>query len=263
MKMPQRVFETMKVAGLVAVLAVLVFATSALAEASDPEGPTEDEVTEMMTRMAPALEAGAFPEEEFKEMLQRWGPAAGPAGSPQARDADAEDEASTPGVMPSGRDLRKANLNAQRHARREIRKAAAERHAATAALSDRPAAVRDIHVSFKVDPRLTRSLYMGDRWVPVPYAGTRGQDIVEARVKGLDARGAVTRVAPKWVPEDPKMLTVSPAEGSEVKITVHRPGRSRLDVVSGGVSRQLYITAAQQDTGIQVEIAQMTSGQEP
>ncbi len=86
-----------------------------------------------------------------------------------------------------------------------------------------------------MDPRLTKGLYMGDRWISAPtYTGTAGQDTVDARVRGVDADGATVAIRPQWVPADPEMVTVSPSQGNEVKITVKRAGESRLRVTSGG-----------------------------
>jgi FKBP-type peptidyl-prolyl cis-trans isomerase FklB len=75
--------------------------------------------------------------------------------------------------------------------------------------------LRDIKMSFKLDPRLTRGRYMGDRWVSPPtYTGVRQEGkeyAVEARAEGLDAKGRPMRISPEWIPSDPGMVTVSPA----------------------------------------------------
>ncbi|MDP2997120.1 MAG: FKBP-type peptidyl-prolyl cis-trans isomerase [Bryobacterales bacterium] len=120
------------------------------------------------------------------------------------------------------------------------------------------AALDNIEISLKVDPRLTKGLYMGDRWVSAPtYIGTAGQDNVDARVQGVYAGGKKTAISPQWIPSDPEMVTVSPGQGSEVKITVKRAGESRLEVKAGGVSKELAIKAAYKGESIQVEIAQL------
>jgi FKBP-type peptidyl-prolyl cis-trans isomerase FklB len=120
------------------------------------------------------------------------------------------------------------------------------------------ATLANIEISYKVDPRLTKGLYMGDRWVSVPtYSGTAGQDVVEVRVHGLDAKGAAAAIRAQWVPSDPEMVTVSPREGNEVKVTVKRAGESRLTVTSQGLSKELAIKASQKGGAIQVEIARL------
>jgi hypothetical protein len=116
-----------------------------------------------------------------------------------------------------------------------------------------------ITVSFKLDHRVTKGLYMGERWASPP-THTRVQEgktcTVEARAKGIGAKGKPVKIRPKWIPADPKMVTVSPGEGSDVKITVQRDGQSKLMVVSPGVSKELSIKAAYQDNAIRVEISQ-------
>ena len=118
-----------------------------------------------------------------------------------------------------------------------------------------------INVSFQLDPRLTRGLYMGDRWVSPPtYVGAVGQDTVMVRAEVLDAKGKPVGVSPEWVPADPDMVEVSPRQGKEVKITVRRAGQSTLRVASPGFSRELIIKAAGKGNALQVEISQ---GQAP
>src|ERR1044071_5444421 len=87
----------------------------------------------------------------------------------------------------------------------------------------------DIQVSFKLDPRLTRGQYMGDIWITRPiYSGANGQNIVEAKAQGMDARGNPIPINPEWVPSDPEMITLSANQGKEIKLTVHRAGESNL-----------------------------------
>jgi hypothetical protein len=122
------------------------------------------------------------------------------------------------------------------------------------------ASASGIKVSFKLDPRITRGMYMGDRWVSPPtYIGTQaGKEItVEARVEGLDAGGKLTGASPAWTPEDPDMVRVSPGQGRQVRITVRRAGQSILKVTSPGFSRELSIKATPyMGTAFQVEISQ-------
>ncbi len=119
-------------------------------------------------------------------------------------------------------------------------------------------ALAGINVSFKVDPRITRGLYMGDRWVPLPYAqvGEAKQVTVEARAEGVDDRGKPVSVNPQWTPADPALVTVTPGQGNAVKITALRPGESSLQVTSQGVSRGLAVKAAYKGEVLQVEISQ-------
>jgi hypothetical protein len=118
---------------------------------------------------------------------------------------------------------------------------------------------KGITVSFKLDPAITKGLYLGERWASPP-THTRVQEgktcTVEARAGGIGAKGKPVKIRPRWIPSDPKMVTVTPVEGSDVKITVQRDGQSKLMVVSPGVSKELSIKAAYQDNAIRVEISQ-------
>ncbi len=120
-------------------------------------------------------------------------------------------------------------------------------------------ALTEMKISFKMDPRITRSTYMGDRWVSPPTFIQVGlPDVkeisVEARCEGLDAKGMP--LAPQWIPSDPEMVAVSPGQGKEVKIVVKRAGQSGLEVASQGVSKKLSVKAAYKGNALQVEITQ-------
>lgn len=121
------------------------------------------------------------------------------------------------------------------------------------------APVADIKFEFKLDPRITRGMYMGDRWVSPPTYSRVGEGktvVVEARAHGVDGQGRAVALAPRWASADPDMVTVSPAEGSQVEITVRRAGASSLRVTAGAIAKGLAITAKYEAGGIQVEIAQ-------
>ena len=116
-----------------------------------------------------------------------------------------------------------------------------------------------IKVSFKLDPRITRGMYMGDRWVSPPtYSGVQaGKEItVDARVEGLDAGGKLAGATPAWRAEDPDMVRVSPDKGRQVRITVLRAGVSALTVTWGKTARKLAVKATTREDAIQVEISQ-------
>lgn len=121
------------------------------------------------------------------------------------------------------------------------------------------AGLKDIKVSFKVDRRLTRSMYMGDRWVSPPTFTPARQGktaTVEAASDGLNGSGKRVRIDPKWIPADPGMVEVTDGEGDAVRITVKRPGESTLSVVAQGITKVLAIKAVKQGDAIAVEIAQ-------
>jgi FKBP-type peptidyl-prolyl cis-trans isomerase len=123
-----------------------------------------------------------------------------------------------------------------------------------------PPPLASIVISLKLDPAITRSQYMGDRWVSPPvYTSTiqpGDRATVEAGVRGVDAAGRQVPIEPRWSPSDPAMVSVTPADGRVVKITVRGAGESRLRVSSGGVSRDLTVKAVSKNGGTQVEITQ-------
>ena len=100
----------------------------------------------------------------------------------------------------------------------------------------------DIRIFFKLDSRLSGPTYGGERWVSPPTFTTT-QPPVSVRVEGVDAKGNTARISPKWTPADPAIIAVSPAEGTEVKISVKQAGESSLEVKAGDVSRKLSIKA--------------------
>jgi hypothetical protein len=122
-----------------------------------------------------------------------------------------------------------------------------------------PAALTGITISFKLDPRLTRGLYMGDRWVSPPTYTRVGEGkelTVDASVRGLDAKGRPENIRPTWAPSDPDMVAVTPGQDNQVSITVKRAGESSLMVTYGKALKKLDIKAVRQNGGLRVDISQ-------
>lgn len=119
--------------------------------------------------------------------------------------------------------------------------------------------VARIDLAFKLDPRVTRSLHMGDRWVSPPsYTSTGPLDrvSVDARARVVGGSPGTARPLPIWIASEPDMVEVSPEEAEQVRITVWRTGQSSLTVESGGVARTLKIRAAQVSGALRVDISQ-------
>lgn len=114
-----------------------------------------------------------------------------------------------------------------------------------------------IQLSFKLDQRLTRSMYMGDRWVSTPTY-TKVQDgeklIVEARALGLDIRGRQIEIVPEWKAGNPAMVTITPEQGKQVMLTILKEGQSEVTVAYKDVSRKLSVKARRQKEVLVVEI---------
>lgn len=89
-------------------------------------------------------------------------------------------------------------------------------------------------VQFRLDPRLTRSLYMGDRWVSpkvfTQVAEPGGAVIIQAKVVDADSMGRVSTLIPECSVSNTAMATVSSAPGNIAVITVTTKGKSTLTV---------------------------------
>jgi len=121
------------------------------------------------------------------------------------------------------------------------------------------ATLTDIRFSFKLDPRLLGGTYAAERWISPPtYDGSAAQDTVEARAIGVGAKREPVRIIPRWIPSDPEMVTVTPEQGAVVKIKVTKAGESKLEVASGGISKELLIKSEYLPTtnAIQIHITQ-------
>jgi FKBP-type peptidyl-prolyl cis-trans isomerase FklB len=132
-----------------------------------------------------------------------------------------------------------------------------------AAASPAGASLTGIMVSFKLDPRLSGGSYGGERWVSPPiYTGSSGQDVVEARASGVGTKGQAIPINPKWVASDPAMVTISPDQGEQVKITVKSVGESRVQVTADSVTKELLIKAEYLPSKvIQVQITPVKAAQ--
>lgn len=121
-----------------------------------------------------------------------------------------------------------------------------------------PTGTATIAVAFMLDPRLQGGTYGGEVWVsPATYQGIVGQNVVETQAHGIDGTGALTDAIPEWIASDPGMVSVSPARGTRVTITVTRTGESTLTVSAGAMSKDLLVRATSQGGVVErVSIAQ-------
>ena len=120
--------------------------------------------------------------------------------------------------------------------------------------------VSDLRISFKLDPRLSGPTYGGERWIAsspfTSLAQVGTQASVDAKADGVAKNGAPLRTAVQWTPSDPEMITVAAAEDTQVKITVHHAGESKLIVASNGISKELRVKAKYVGNATQIEISQ-------
>ncbi len=122
------------------------------------------------------------------------------------------------------------------------------------------ASLNEFQILFKLDPLLLGPTYGGERWVLPPYGPFRHSGksyVLAARAEALDDNGQPLGASFEWIPEDPEMVTITPNQGNMVAIDIHRPGESRVQVISQGVSKTFNIRASYfQDKAIEIEISQ-------
>jgi hypothetical protein len=119
--------------------------------------------------------------------------------------------------------------------------------------------LQDIEISFKLDPRLTKSLYMGDRWVSPPTytkVGEGPECSVEVKVRGVGAQGKAMEISPRWTSANPNVAIIAPDEGKEVKIIVNRPGQTTIQVAALGLIKKLALTAVAHGDTLLIELTQ-------
>jgi hypothetical protein len=128
------------------------------------------------------------------------------------------------------------------------------------AAADAPSApprAEPLQVAFKLDPRLTRSLYMGERWVSPPTYATAQRGavfVVEARARRADGRRSTA--PPTWTASDPTMVAIATGARGEARLAVLRPGTSSVVVRDGDASRTLRVAANRQADDWRVDISQ-------
>jgi FKBP-type peptidyl-prolyl cis-trans isomerase FklB len=122
------------------------------------------------------------------------------------------------------------------------------------------AGIADVKVSYKVDPRITQSLYMGERWAsPMTQkcVNTGTTCSVEAKADVVDANGAPIKATAEWIPADPKIVAVTPDRGNKVTIIVLQAGETSLKVTAGEFSKELFISAKYEGNKIKAGISRI------
>ena len=128
--------------------------------------------------------------------------------------------------------------------------------ASVVALAAAPAAaLARVDVSFSFGRGLD-AVSTSDAWLPSCSGIQEGDFTVIARVQARNAQGQPVDVRPEWKPADPATVSVSPAGGDAVRITVRGAGESNLTVVGPGFSKDLWISAVRQGKVMHVDIFQ-------
>ena len=116
-----------------------------------------------------------------------------------------------------------------------------------------------IKVEFKLAPRVSSSVYTGDRWVSPPTF-TKIQQGAAATIEGraflVGETGPVTGSIPQWTSTNQNMITATPDAGNLVVLTVNAPGETSLSVSSQGAAKTLSVKATIDAGAMRVEITQ-------
>lgn len=130
----------------------------------------------------------------------------------------------------------------------------ADARAAGAAAALKPRLV----VTYRLDPSLTRGLYLGDRWVSPPefrFAQPGDEYVVQAKLQSIDEWGDRSDLTANWSASDPAMVAIT-REPDRVTLVVREAGESRVTVTSGSESKVLRILARQTPDAMDVAIMQ-------
>jgi hypothetical protein len=114
-------------------------------------------------------------------------------------------------------------------------------------------------VTFRLDPNVTRGLYLGDRWVSPPtfhFAQPGTQYVVQAKLQSIDEWDERADLSGEWSTSDPEMIAITRHDHGEVTIVVRRAGEGQLFVSAGGVTKVLRVQARQTADAMDVMIAQ-------
>lgn len=113
-------------------------------------------------------------------------------------------------------------------------------------------------VTFRLDPAVTRGLYLGDRWVSPPefrFAQAGDEYVVQAKLQSIDEWGDRSDLSGNWAASDPEMVAITRGQG-QVTLVVREPGDSRVTVTSGSERKELRIHARKTPDAMDVAIRQ-------
>ena len=114
-------------------------------------------------------------------------------------------------------------------------------------------------VTFRLDPAVTRGLYLGDRWVSPStfhFAQPGTQYVVQAKLQSVDAQDDRVDLSADWSTDDPEMIAIERHDHGAVTIVIRRAGEGRLFVSAGGTRKVLQVNARQTEDAMDVRIVQ-------
>jgi len=116
-------------------------------------------------------------------------------------------------------------------------------------------------VAFRMDPSITRGLYLGDRWVSPPnfaFSQEGKRYVVRARAQLVDGNtgSRVDLDSAEWSTDDPKLVGITRGDNGEIEIAVDRPGTAQLRVKAGGAEKIVQVASKQFPDAMDVSFRQ-------
>ena len=139
------------------------------------------------------------------------------------------------------------------------RLAADQQAALTGSTQNATAQATNMVVTFRLDPAVTRGLYLGDRWVSPAtfhFAQPGSQYVFQAKLQSIDAHDDRVDLSGDWSTDDPEMIAIERHDHGAVTIVVRRAGVGRLFVSAGGTRKVLQVKARQTEDAMDVRIVQ-------
>jgi hypothetical protein len=127
--------------------------------------------------------------------------------------------------------------------------------AAAAQIARKPKVV----IAVRLDPDVTRAMFLGDRWVSPPsyvFAQPGSDYVALAKAQYIDELGERMDLDGAWTATNPAMVGLTRYENGQVMVVVRRTGESELRVDTSRGSRNMHVRARQVNGGMQVEFNQ-------
>ncbi|MFL6593342.1 MAG: hypothetical protein ACJ8GK_11635 [Luteimonas sp.] len=116
-----------------------------------------------------------------------------------------------------------------------------------------------VAVAFKLDPELTRGMFLGERWVSPPsflFAQPGLQYIAQGKAQYVDAAGERADVPADWATSVPDMIALTPHASGDATIVVRNPGDGEFTVATRYGTKRVQVHARQVGDGMQVDFRQ-------
>lgn len=117
----------------------------------------------------------------------------------------------------------------------------------------------EVAVAFRLDPDLTRGLFLGERWVSPPsffFAQPGLQYVAQGKAQYVDAFGERVDVDADWATSDSELITLTEHVSGDATIVVRHPGDGEFTVATRYGTRRVQVHARQVGDGMQVDFRQ-------